>query len=375
MGAACYRGDHGLSLLDYEGPARESSVNIRVSIDSSNMSHNRNYSCPATKCSNVKAKVKRGSCNRTWTLTRALDVPDSSMGRISQPSLSEDGLKDNIGNLPISTGLNLDVGKTMFGRWTPVPNGWDLPILVSESRSPSHCVNKTDSDFATPKICFGFDANTLHLRDLSAGWMSSESTSFALNEISEVIPGKLYLGCQFRASNAEELLLLGITHILSVTGRINPVNGLEHEHFVMSDYGKTELNTVLDKVYPFMESAQRSQNKLFVHCTLGQNRSPTIVIAFLMKNKDLTLYEAHKMVKQKRRVIQIHQNYAKMLLKLEKKLFGETSLPDDWMEPNGRDTGGIPLYKCEELTEVQQKMFKTGQNVLKNTKFENKTMD
>jgi len=307
----------------------------------------------------------RGSDKRTWTLRRFDDVADSSVTRSFPPSWSESVLKDKSGNVQKSTALNSNVNKTMFGPRTTHVNAWDLPSLVSKCRS-SNLDKRTDTDYATPKVFFGRGSNTLQLRDLSPlGWMSSESTSFAFNEISEVIPNKLYLGCQMRASNDDELLSLGITHILSVTNHINPIKGLQHKHFVMSDFGKTELNTVLDEVYPFMESAQESQNKLFVHCTLGQNRSATIVVAFLMKNKGLTLYEAHRMVKQKRAVVQIHQNYAKMLLKLEKELFDETSLPDAWMEPNGRDSRGIPQYESEELTVEEQQMFKSSQIFLK----------
>jgi len=358
----CYRGGVGHSVLALEEP----SVNIRISFDRSNFFNSRNYSCPARKLSNVREKVIRGPNERTWTLSRVTDVADFSMGTNIRPSLSESGLKDKKANVQTFIGFNLNFDKTMFGPSTPITGGYNLPTGVQINRSASYSDKATDSEYSTPKICVGFNPTKLQLGDLSPiSYMSTDSPSFTPNEITEVIPDKLYLGCQFRALKDDELLSLGITHILSVTNHIYPVKGIEHEHFVMSDFGKTELNTVLDKVYPFMESAQQSQNKLFVHCTLGQNRSPTIVISYLMKKKGLTLYEAHKMLKEKRRLIQINQDYAKMLLKLEKDLFGETSLPDDWMEANGRDSIGIPLYKSEELTVKQQALFKSSQCVLK----------
>jgi len=187
-------------------------------------------------------------------------------------------------------------------------------------------------------------------------------STYTPNQITEVISGKLYLGCEDKAGNERELLSIGITHILSVTGRVNPIKGIEHEHFVMSDMGRTELNYVLEKVYPFMERAQQAKNKLFVHCKLGQNRSPTLVLSFLMKCKGLTLYESHKMLKEMRPVVQIHQSYAKMLLKLEMDLLGETSLPDDWMELDKKNiTNGFPVYKSEQMTVEEQRMFKLSQ--------------
>jgi len=193
---------------------------------------------------------------------------------------------------------------------------------------------------------------------------SSRSSKFGPTPITEVIPDKLYLGCERRAFNDAELLALGITHILSVTNHINSIEGIEHEHFVMHDRGKTELNKVLKKVYPFMKQAQKPKKKLFVHCKLGQNRSATVVISFLMKSKGLTLYEAHKMLKEIRPLIQIHHNYAKMLLELDRELFGEASLPDDWMELDKVDySTGAVCYKSEELTFDQQELFMTSKKL------------
>jgi len=192
----------------------------------------------------------------------------------------------------------------------------------------------------------------------------TEISTYTLNPITEVIHGKLYLGSEENAFNEEQLLALGINHVLSVSNSIKIIQGIDHEHFVMNDMGRTALDCVLDRVYPFMERAQQAENKLFVHCTLGQNRSPTVVIAFLMKNKGLTLYEAHKMLRKQRPLVQIHHNYAKMLLRLEKELYNETSLPDDWMEQDGRCfESGLPYFKSEDLTCEEQQSFKASQRL------------
>jgi len=201
----------------------------------------------------------------------------------------------------------------------------------------------SDSElWTTPRIIFSDDSHKLQLKNVlpladivtPRSYYSSYSTNvtsatYIPTPITEVIPGKLYLGSEDNAFNEQRLLELGITHILSVTNRINRIHGIEYEHFVMNDMGRTELKTVLERVYPFMELSQKAEKTLFIHCTLGQNRSPTVVISFLMKKKGLTLYEAHKKLKKQRPLIQIHHKYAKMLLRLERELYGETSLPDD----------------------------------------------
>jgi len=198
----------------------------------------------------------------------------------------------------------------------------------------------------------------------SISWSStlSGSQTFKPYPFTEVISGKLYLGCEDNATNEDQLLALGITHVLSLSNRIYRIQGIEHEHFVMSDIGRTELDIVLAQVCPFMKRSQLADNKLFVHCKLGQNRAPTLVIAFLIKNRGMTLYEAHKMLKEKRPLVQIHRNYAKMLLTLERTILRETSLPDDWMEHDGY-LDGVPYFKSEEMTIEEQQLFKSKQKL------------
>jgi len=202
----------------------------------------------------------------------------------------------------------------------------------------------------------------------SSGSCSSSArltpTTCIPNPITEVIRGKLYLGCEDNAWDEKELLSLGITHILSVSNHINPIKGIDHKHFVMNDCGRTDLNTVMEKVYPFMERGQETGKKLFVHCKLGQNRSATLVISFLMKSKGLTVYEAHKMLKEMRPLVQIHHNYAKMLLNLERELLAKR-VPDDWMEFDEYTMTGTPCYKYEELTLDERHVFKMNQKLNK----------
>lgn len=61
--------------------------------------------------------------------------------------------------------------------------------------------------------------------------------------------------------------------------------------------------------------------KIIVFCRAGHSRSPTIVIAYLMKYENMTFDEAYKYVKNKRNIMpnngfieQLH-NYEKLKLK------------------------------------------------------------
>jgi len=315
-------------------------------------------------------KAQSRSRDRGWALTKVSDGNESSEKETATHSL-----------------LNSYVGcHKRFKNTETKPISYfdeDVSFKVKQQRSARQdwkdfdirgCQSLESADFVqlnTPEVLdFDDEARMAHLGSMCSSRSCSSSalltsTTYIPNPITEVISGKLYLGCEDHAWDEEELLSLGITHILSVSNHINPIKGIDHKHFVMSDCGRTDLNTVVEKVYPFMERAQEMGKKLFVHCKLGQNRSATLVILFLMKNKGLTVYEAYKMLKEMRPLVQIHHNYAKMLLNLERELFGETSLPDDWMEFDEFTMTGTPCYKNEELTWDEQHVFKMNQKLNK----------
>jgi len=125
---------------------------------------------------------------------------------------------------------------------------------------------------------------------------------------------------------------IGITHILSVeSGNQHIVSGCKHLNVPMSDKGLSNLKSVIEVVFPFMEEAQQDENKLLVHCQLGQNRSPTVVMAWLMKTEGLTLWSAHKLVKEERKIVHPHPLYVRQLREYDKELWGVYSTPPDFL--------------------------------------------
>jgi len=177
--------------------------------------------------------------------------------------------------------------------------------------------------------------------------------SFKPIPMTQVLP-HLYIGSYDDTINEKNLRTNGITHILSLIGRTSSAEWLKHKIKPMNDYGKTDLKSVLKEVEEFMEQGQKDGNSLLVHCQSGQNRSATVVIAYLMMNCQKTLFLSHKELKDLRPIVQINVKYAKQLLELEKELFGENSLPANWMERGTIDEeNGEIRYKYENMTMTQ----------------------
>lgn len=62
---------------------------------------------------------------------------------------------------------------------------------------------------------------------------------------------------------------------------------------------------------------QAQRTNVLVHCKAGISRSATIMLAYLMKNKGMTLQEAFVYTKERRGEIQPNRNFIQTLLEFE----------------------------------------------------------
>ncbi|KAH3759083.1 Dual specificity protein phosphatase 16 [Pelomyxa schiedti] len=121
----------------------------------------------------------------------------------------------------------------------------------------------------------------------------------------------------------------GITHILNVKGGSYwHTPGLTEAIIPISDFGTDTLTPILDKCFSFINEARNSHGRVLVHCSLGVNRSPTVVIAYLMCHCGMTLQQAYTHVLGKRNAISPHELYFIQLQQLDERLYGRVSFTE-----------------------------------------------
>lgn len=112
----------------------------------------------------------------------------------------------------------------------------------------------------------------------------------------------LFLGSIGAAYNLTELKKLNVTHILTVTGSLQPCypHDFTYKLIKVADREDTNLVQYFDECFDFIDEARRSGGGVLVHCFVGRSRSVTVTLAYLMKKHGMSLSQATEHVKRVR---------------------------------------------------------------------------
>ncbi len=138
---------------------------------------------------------------------------------------------------------------------------------------------------------------------------------------SEILP-YLYIGGVGDSLNQKLLADLKITHVLNV--RESPPHPHDQFkgsflHVAISDYGGTDLRSAVPACISFINTARDEGGHMLIHCAFGQNRSPTVVVAYLMLEFGWELQKALEFVSKRRAKIGIIPAYLTQLQALQEK--------------------------------------------------------
>jgi atypical dual specificity phosphatase len=141
------------------------------------------------------------------------------------------------------------------------------------------------------------------------------------------IMSQLFLGPASFAHVKSSLKSAGITHIVICADELNPAFLGDFKYYKIGLYpsiSKENISNIHEAV-DFIENAISKENgKVYVHCMYGVTRSPAIVMAYLIKYRMMSAFEAMKAVKEDRPQIRMHSEFTPLLEVYEKILGGKS---------------------------------------------------
>lgn len=138
----------------------------------------------------------------------------------------------------------------------------------------------------------------------------------------QIIEG-IYIGSIGAANNKPALLENKITHIVNLAATVKCVFPEDFEYLKIDgllDSADADITKHFDKTNNFISEAINNKGNVLVHCHAGISRSSTVIIAWLIKEKNMSLEEALKLCKSKRNKIQPNSGFIIQLKKYEEGL-------------------------------------------------------
>lgn len=118
-----------------------------------------------------------------------------------------------------------------------------------------------------------------------------------------------------------------ITHIINISVEHPCVfpDTIKYLHLELEDKEDVYLRDRFDEAIHFMEKAlENPSNRVLVHCNLGISRSTSLVLAYLMKTYNATVYEAVRFLRHRRPIVCPNLGFLQQLIDFETDLFSHT---------------------------------------------------
>jgi protein-tyrosine phosphatase len=114
-----------------------------------------------------------------------------------------------------------------------------------------------------------------------------------------------------------------ITHVINVAQELKysikiltyfNENNITWSKFPMKDIDEYDIYTEMEEILNLITKIYETPNsKIYIHCHMGISRSASVVIAFVSKHLEISISDAHKLVKEKRPLINPRQSFLNKL--------------------------------------------------------------
>eukprot|EP01111_Echinosteliopsis_oligospora_P013267 TRINITY_DN4721_c0_g1_i1.p1 TRINITY_DN4721_c0_g1~~TRINITY_DN4721_c0_g1_i1.p1 ORF type:complete len:162 (+),score=27.21 TRINITY_DN4721_c0_g1_i1:88-573(+) len=101
---------------------------------------------------------------------------------------------------------------------------------------------------------------------------------------------------------------------------------IKYHRICVEDNATENILRYFDEASDFIDDHVKKGQAVMVHCTAAVSRSPSIIMAYLMRFQKISLREAHARVKSARKQICPNLGFWAQLVVYESQLFGENSV-------------------------------------------------
>ncbi|MGH0143372.1 UNVERIFIED_CONTAM: hypothetical protein FKN15_005639 [Acipenser sinensis] len=136
----------------------------------------------------------------------------------------------------------------------------------------------------------------------------------------------LYLSSGRAANNTVLVSNSRITCIINVTQDVvnTHIPAVEYVRVPVADSPRSRLSEYFDLIADRIDEEGAKSGRALVHCNAGVSRSATLCLAYLMKYRNMTLLEAHRLVKARRPIVRPNNGFWKQLIDYENRLHRKT---------------------------------------------------
>lgn len=121
------------------------------------------------------------------------------------------------------------------------------------------------------------------------------------------------------AGDLHQLKMAGITHVINLSGAPNRFpSSFQYLEIKVPDLPNAPISGVFPITNNFISTALKQGGKVLVHCHAGISRSPTIVIAYLMKEYGQSWQSMLRYLQQKRSIVNPNWGFINQLSHQEK---------------------------------------------------------
>lgn len=154
--------------------------------------------------------------------------------------------------------------------------------------------------------------------------LNKQTYGFIIDTKPDLIVGNvfefLYFGSQDIACDLNILNALQITDILSVGVTVPTHKDILYKFIEVYDLPSFNIKNIFDECYLYIENIRLLNRRVYVHCNAGISRSPTIIMAYVMKHLKIGFEDAFNFIKETRSTINPNAGFVSQLKDYEDNL-------------------------------------------------------